>query len=362
MLLQEFTSDHTLLLAAVHRALPRFRSPEQEGLTEVELLHQVALKLGPLPGRKNIYWFCGNFGENIFGPNPTDLSDFTDLRPYFDELEAGRIAMYPIDVRGLLVEAPRGGYDGLWYEHVMMNNAAEATGGRAVYNRNFVAQTTQHLIDASNDFYTLSYSPRDFSYDNSWHKVKVILNGTSYNLSYRRGYFADGNDPRNKAENTHTDGSRTKLLANGETKEMKEVRGPSIIFQAQLLPASKFVQTSAKKGSVPYTIRYTLPLDTFVMRNVDGNQQVAIGFASMAYDANGNSTAKLTQQVTANFSQENLSVSGRPVYTFDQLINLKDGENYLYLGVWDVNTGQFGTIQLSLDATHPKPGDKNVED
>jgi VWFA-related protein len=30
MLLQNFTSDRTLLLAAVHRALPRFRSPEQE--------------------------------------------------------------------------------------------------------------------------------------------------------------------------------------------------------------------------------------------------------------------------------------------------------------------------------------------
>lgn len=113
MLVQDFTSDHTLLLAAVHRALPRFPSPEQESLSEVELLHQVALKLGRLPGRKNIYWFCGDFGGNIFGPNPTDLSDFTDLRPYFDELEAGCIAMYPIDVRGLMVESPPGGYDQL---------------------------------------------------------------------------------------------------------------------------------------------------------------------------------------------------------------------------------------------------------
>jgi VWFA-related protein len=362
MLLQDFTSDHTLLLAAVHRALPRFPSPEQERLSEVELLHQVAIKLGRLPGRKNIYWFCGDIGGNIFGPNPTDLSDFTDLRPYFDELEAGRIAMYPIDVRGLMVESPPGGYDGLWYQHVKMNNAAEATGGRAVYNRNFVAQTAQHLIDASNDFYTLSYSPRDFRYDNSWHKVKVILNGNSYNLSYRRGYFADGTDPRNKAEDTHTDGSRAKLLPNGETKEMKEIRGPSIVFQARILPAPQLLQTSGKKGTIPYTIRYTLPLDKFVMRSVDGKQQITMGFASLAFDANGNSTAKLTQQVTATFSQENLSVSGQPVYTFEQSINLKDGENYLYLGVWDVNTGQFGTIQLSLDAPRPYPANTATKD
>jgi hypothetical protein len=87
-----------------------------------------------------------------------------------------------------------------------------------------------------------------------------------------------------------------------------------------------------------------------------------MGFATMAFDANGKSTAKLIQQVTATFSQENLAVTGQHVYTFEQPINLKDGENYLYLGVWDANTGQFGTIQLSLDATHPKPGDRNVKD
>jgi hypothetical protein len=132
---------------------------------------------------------------------------------------------------------------------------------------------------------------------------------------------------------------------------MKEARGPSIVFQASVLPAPQLFQTSGKKGAIPYTIRFTLPLDKFVMRNVDGKQQVTMGIASMAFDANGISTAKLTQQVTATFSQENLSVNGQPVYTFEQPINLKNGENYLYLGVWDVNTGQFGTIQLPLDAT-----------
>jgi hypothetical protein len=81
-----------------------------------------------------------------------------------------------------------------------------------------------------------------------------------------------------------------------------------------------------------------------------------MGGASMAFDANGNTTAKLTQQVVATFSPEKLQTSSQSVYTFEQQINLKVGENYLYLGVWDMNTGQFGTIQLSLDATHPKEG------
>jgi VWFA-related protein len=359
MLVQNFTSDRTLLLAAVRRALPRFGSHELERITEVELLHQIALKLGHLPGRKNIYWFCGDVGGNIFGSNPEDLSDFGDLRPNFDELEAGRIAMYPIDARGLF--DPGLFADGLWWQHVKMNNVAEATGGHAIYNQNFISQATRHLIDSSNNFYTLSYSPHDFRYDNSWHKVKVTLNGTSYNLSYRHGYFADGNDPRNKAEDLKPGGSRAKLLANGETVEMTEVRGPSIVFQARVVPASGAIPIASKKRTIPYTIRYSLPLDKFVLRNVDGKEQAAMGIAAMAFDANGNSTARLTQEVKVTFSPENLRVSGKRVYTFEQQIDLKNGENYLHLGVWDVNTGQFGTIQLSLDATHPKPQIERVK-
>jgi VWFA-related protein len=358
MLLQNFTSDRTLLLAAVRRALPRFGSYERERLTEVELLHQVALKLGELPGRKNVYWFCSDVGGNIFG-NPSDLSDFGDLRPNFDELEAGRIAMYPIDARGLF--DPGLFADAVWWQHVKMNNVAEATGGRAIYYFNFLAQVTEHLVDSSNDFYTLSYSPHDFRYDNSWHKVKVTLKGDSYNLSYRRGYFADGNDPRNKVEDTHSSGSRTRLLANGETAEMPEIHGPSIVFQARVQPASASVQPAAKKGAIPYTIRYSLPLDRFVMRNVDGKEQATMGIAALALDGNGNPTARLAQEVTVTFSPEKLRVAGQHVYAFEQQIILRNGENYLHLAVWDPSTGQFGMIELSLDAAHPKPHKQDIK-
>jgi VWFA-related protein len=359
MLLQNFTSDQELLLAAVNRALPRFQSHEGRVLSEIGVTHELALDLGKLPGHKNVFWFCAGVGGDPFRPDPTTLGGYANLRVNYDELEAGRIAIYPIDARG--VYDPGNRATNLWYEHVMMTNVAEATGGHAVYNENFVGEAAQRLIDFSNDFYTLSYSPREFRTDNSWHKVKVNIKSKTYNLSYRHGYFADGNDPRNKAEDTQPARSRAKLLPNGEVAEMQEVRGPAIVFQARVLPVSGTSQTPVKKGTIPYTIRYTLPLDKFVMRDVDGKQQASMGIASMAFDGNGRSTAKLTQQVTATFTKEELSVNGQPAYTFEQPIDLKDGENYLYLGVWDVNTGQFGTIQLSLDAKHPKAGPKEVQ-
>lgn len=72
-------------------------------------------------------------------------------------------------------------------------------------------------------------------------------------------------------------------------------------------------------------------------------------------------TARLTQQITLTFSPEKLRTSGEHIYTFEQQINLKDGENYLHLGVWDANTGQFGTIRLSVDATRNEPAKKDTK-
>ena len=44
-------------------------------------LHELALDLGKLPGRKNVFWFCGDVGGDPFRPDPTTLSGYSDLRP-----------------------------------------------------------------------------------------------------------------------------------------------------------------------------------------------------------------------------------------------------------------------------------------
>src|ERR1700742_4962380 len=60
-LVQPFTSDRKLLLDAVHKAIPRFPPRRRELLTDFDTLHQVAVSLRQLPGRKNVLWFSGGF-------------------------------------------------------------------------------------------------------------------------------------------------------------------------------------------------------------------------------------------------------------------------------------------------------------
>ena len=59
---------------------------------------------------------------------------------------------------------------------MLMNETATATGGQAFYNTNGMKEITSRISVSDGSFYTLTYSPHDFHFDNKWHKVRVALN------------------------------------------------------------------------------------------------------------------------------------------------------------------------------------------
>jgi VWFA-related protein len=160
-LVEDFATDRRLLIAGLHKAVPRFPPLCREYLSDIDTLHQISAYLSRLPGRKNVLWFSG--GSTAFlRPDGAVFQDQAPMRAVYDELEQERIAVYPIDARGLTV------HDGLQMtgQHGMMEDAAQATGGRAFYNNNGLSQITSHLVDTSGSFYTLTYSPFNFHFNN----------------------------------------------------------------------------------------------------------------------------------------------------------------------------------------------------
>src|ERR1700722_151659 len=103
LLLQNFTTDHSLLLAAIHKAIPILPMPGAWSYNSLQAMQQIAIYLGQLPGRKNVLWFSS--GSNLLlRPDASNIPpsiDYYALRVIYDELEASRIALYPIDARGL---------------------------------------------------------------------------------------------------------------------------------------------------------------------------------------------------------------------------------------------------------------------
>jgi VWFA-related protein len=360
-LLENFTSDRKLLLDALHKAIPRFPPLGSQYLTDFDTLRQIAIALSQLPGRKNVLWFSGGSFERTLISDAVPLQNDAAWRDLYDELDQERIAIYPIDARGLMVILRPAVLLALVTQHQIMDQQAQATGGQVFYDNNGLKEATEHFLSTDSSFYTLTYSPHDLRFDNKWHKIRVAVDGGSYHLSYRTGYFADGS-LRNTEQPLK---SRTRLFANGEKLEIPEVNTHPIIFHARVLPASdpsaaKLDKPSgvlhslpAKKGSVPFSIRYTVPIDAFTMKHVDGKHQVVFGVAVIVLNRDGSLVEHDAQQITMTFKEDAFRRDPNLPITLDQQLNLAKGDQFLSLGVWDTATGRAGSIQIPLEV--PKP-------
>ncbi len=355
-LVQNFTSDRTLLLDALHKAIPRFPPPGREYLSDLDTMHQIAAYLSQLPGRKNVIWFSG--GSTVFlWPDELVLHDDAAWRELYDELDQERIAVYPVDARGLTVAI----VPGMTAQQGEMEELARATGGHAYYNTNGLLESAAQVLNDGGSFYTVTYSPSNLHFDNKWHAVSVNVEG-GYHLSYRRGYFADGSmTPSEQPKKP-----RTRLTLTGDkVEELPQLRSVPIIFQAHVLPTSDpavaaqpkpsgaIPPPSPQRGKISYSIRYYLPLDALTQTNVDDARSVVFGVGVIAFNRNGSTVVKYAERVSLTINSDSLREHPTAPIAIDQQVYLQKGDEYLYLAVWDMSTGRLGTLQIMLDVLKP---------
>jgi hypothetical protein len=311
-----------------------------------------------MPGRKNIIWFSG--GSSLFLRPDADSVAFesnAEWRNLYDELERERIAVYPVDARGLTVT----NQPGMIEQHIVMADVARATGGQAFYNTNGMIESANQVLNTGGSFYTLTYSPRNFVFDNKWHNVHVTLDGEPYHLSHRSGYFADGS----VGSSEQPAKSRTRLMPNGQKVEVfQPLSSAPIIFEANVTPIhdpalATLPPPSAAlpspppppvtKGRTRYLIRYSLPVDALTLQDIDGKKIVIFGIAAIAFDRDGETIVRDSQRATMTLNQNSLSKHPDGRIRIDKLIDLQKGDDYLYLAVWDVTSHRLGTLQIALN-------------
>ena len=348
VLLQNFTTDRTLLLAAINHALPRLPPSGREFLTDLATLQQISDSFGDLPGRKNVIWFTG--GSSLFlRQDATQIRDYDRWRRIYDQLEASRIAIFPIDARGLTAATG----PGLANQHFLMSEVAEATGGKAFFDNNGLGQIAARITANGGDFYTVTYSPRNYHEDKKWHRVAIAVDG-GYTLSYRRGYFADG---FNASQQARRSGIGFRLLADGSKITQEEVSALPIIFQARVIPAADAPVPSGlppldpplKKNEMLYTVRYTIPAKELTFTPFE-NQQQQIHFlaAAFAFNRDGTVVDHKAERLTITVPQAQYQLVSRVGVPVQQQLRLHKGDNFLLLAVADPTTGRAGRIQLTL--------------
>ncbi len=225
----------------------------------IDALDEIARYLSIIPGRKNLIWFSGEFPLRYLqggaNPNMDPMADYTgQVKKAAELLALARVAVYPVDSRGLLntpssdagttagiaeamQSAPAGaqvngqgavgqggaGNTGIGsfsmdqlntvnaqpgvggdvtaqdqaflsdtsWDHFNMEQIATETGGKAYYNRNALGQVVGEAIANGSSYYTLGYDPGNQNYNGALRKIEVRVDSGGYDLEYRHAYFAD---------------------------------------------------------------------------------------------------------------------------------------------------------------------------
>lgn len=94
--------------------------------------------------------------------------------------------------QSILNMGPSGSTTSDWSMHAFgaLHEVAKATGGLTDSSAN-PAASFQKASDASENYYLLYYTPKNFVADGNFRNIKVRIKGKNYKIAHRAGYFAD---------------------------------------------------------------------------------------------------------------------------------------------------------------------------
>ena len=227
-LIQGFTTDPKVLLEAAEskRNMPSLLKPMQSNRDMYMLASGETLQdgfrvmghyLAGFPGRKNLVWIAGKvpgtgfsgvyLGDEFSIGNPfaDDFNVLVDDADHLtDALTLSRVAVYPVDARGLqapaMFDAGRRGAPSsdsflqwqaaLDSEHLFMKSIAESTGGRAYFNENGLDKQLAEIIEDGSNYYTIAYATTNRKWDGEFRRIQVTVDRPAVVLEHRPGYFA----------------------------------------------------------------------------------------------------------------------------------------------------------------------------
>ncbi len=284
----------------------------------MEALEQLARYLAGVPGRKNVLWFSGSFPVNIVRDVQTTGDPFAgnadmtaELRRTINLMAANRVAVYPIDARGLEPAPSQSATDNgtagnrqrtqLTYgtrapnprdnqfyidqaaEHSTMQELAQGTGGEAFYNTNGLQEAMERSATDGDNYYTLQYTPPPGSKPGELRKIEIRLNHPGARLSYRRTYY--------------TSAPRDAELAASPIPAAARYTSPDaseLVFQLQPEPVSSappdkvLGAKAAGSNSSLYALQVLLPVSALhVTQDSDGKHRATLEYATLLYDRKG---------------------------------------------------------------------------
>lgn len=362
----------------------------------VDAMNQLARYLSTVPGRKNLIWYTGAVPINI-APDATQMDPTSTLRDYGNRfarlaelMSLARVAVYPVDARGLLnvpsadaeknqlppnvlMQPAKGGPVAVpipatsdmveeadakflqtnFAEHSTMDQLATETGGKAFYNTNAVGEAIVKSISNGANYYTVGYIPENKNYNGAFRNVDIAVPEGHVQLQYRHGYYAD-----NPAETAKLmPGRLTPLIAAMQHGVLPESQ---VLFHVRVVPADDSSVKDEKISPEPagalakalkppltrYVCDYSIDPSGFESKTLpDGHIHREVELTQVAYDSEGVRVNYTDQALAIDRNAAQDQQSGLRLH---QEIDLPAGHVFLRIGVLDRISGRLGTVEIPL--------------
>jgi len=341
----------------------------------IDALTAMARSVYGYPGRKNLVWLSGSFPVrlrptgidfyklgSVQSSESTGMADTPDFRAAIRTataaLATARIAVYPMDVRGLQaggVDIAIGAAEGASFsstdspeaykqnlntqsetrfqERSSMKEVAEQTGGE-VLTGNDVRHAIAKAIDDGSTYYTLAYSPQRDESSQQFRRIEVKLDRKELKLFYRPGYYPDGG----------FNGVATR--ANPLIVAMQPGMPPSTVIPltVEVLPP----QAADRATKLTYNINVQ---EIKFADTADHRKHAVIDCIAVAFTKDGNPAGQVSNTMELTLPTAEYESDLQSGFVAHQELKLPPGEYHLRIGVMDRGSQKIGTLEVPLVVT-----------
>jgi len=316
------------------------------------------------PGRKNLIWLSAAFPVQLLAdPKQTDQpwrnsSNYQNVLASASSLLAkSRIAVYPVDVRGLLGrgidisnsaaesnawtygpnsndsgQLAQGQTAAFADERSTMRQVADQTGGEAFTGTNNLKRAIERSMEDGATYYTLAYTPDKVDPQSAFHRIQVKVNHPDVKLAYRRGYYSSP---------TKAGSLQTGVAALRGALQPGMPPSTMLFMTATVLPPDE----SHKDVRIQYVVN---PNRVTFGELPDQRKHITLDCIAIAYNQDGREVAHASDTLDGTIkpaAYDTVMNNGIPA---QQLIALPPGAYNLRLGVMDRPSQQIGTLDVQL--------------
>lgn len=371
--MQQFEADHAAM------------QTDQRVRLTLQAMQQLARYCSGIPTRKNLIWFSGSFPLSLDADVSLD-SPLDATRNYSEEvhetshlLSAARVAVYPVDARGLLtlpmVDAnysestsaksagsrggPTGGRHGTLAsgtpgyakdnlkfmkatqaEHASMLQVAMDTGGWAFFDTNGLRQAVARIMQHGSNYYTIAYATSAKQMDGKFRKIQIHVDDKTYQLAYRSGYYAD--DSVKRFAYRSSEPSLVAAAVHGAPTASE------VLFTVRVSPSNSPSTGPPKR----YTFDFNLdPHSLTLSPTADGSSRAQVEFIVIAYDADGKRLKYNDVGFVFRVGADQYPVAMHSGIPKQIEVELPPGRVSLRVAVHDLVSNRFGSIGFPLRVT-----------